>query len=236
MNTYIAIDLETTGMHPKDDRIIEIAAIKVVEGKIKEQFTTFVNPQMTVPLKIQELTGITTEMAKTGLLTEEAIPKLLEFCGESPLLAHNIMFDYSFIKHKAVNLGMEFECTGVDTLAIARKTLSTLTSRRLGALCEYYKIESGRSHRASDDAISAHLLYQKLKVDFESQTPELFKATPLIHNVKKQGQITQKQKDYLNDLLKYHKIRIDIEVDSLTKNEASRLIDKIILKNGRIMM
>ena len=235
MNTYIAIDLETTGMRPKEDRIIEIGAIKVVEGKVQERFETFVNPQMSVPVRIQELTGITTKMAKSGLLIEEVIPKLLEFCGDAPLLAHNIMFDYSFIKHKAVNLGMDFEREGIDTLAIARKTLYDLESRRLAALCEYYNIDSGRSHRASDDAVSAHLLYQNLKADFENQAPELFAATPLIHRVKKQGPITKKQKDYLYDLLKYHKIVIDVEIDSLTKNEASRLIDGIILKNGRIM-
>ena len=235
MNSYIAIDLETTGMHPKNDRIIEIGAIKVVEGEVKEQFTTFVNPRMAVPARIQKLTGITTEMAKSGLLIEDVLPKLLDFCGDAPLLAHNIMFDYSFIKHKAVNLGMDFECQGIDTLAIARKTLCKLESRRLCALCDYYKIESGHSHRASDDANSAHLLYQKLKADFENQVPELFEAKKLVHRVKKQNPITKKQKDYLNDLLKYHKIGIDVEIDSLTKNEASRLIDKIILANGRIM-
>lgn len=235
MNTYIAIDLETTGMHPKDDRIIEVGAVKVENGKIKEQFSTFVNPRMEVPLRIQELTGITTAMAKSGMMVEEAIPKLLEFCEEMPLLAHNIMFDYSFIKHKAINLGMDFERTGIDTLAIARKTLNALASRRLCALCDYYKIESERSHRASDDAIAAHLLYQNLKTDFQAQVPELFVAKPLIHKVKKQGPITPKQKDYLNDLIKYHKMEIGVEAESLTKNEASRLIDKIISTNGRIM-
>ena len=235
MNTYIAIDLETTGMNPRNDRIIEIGAVKVENGEIKDQFTTFVNPRMEVPTRIQELTGITNAMAKSGMLIEEAMLKLISFCGESPLLAHNIMFDYSFLKHKATNLGMDFERIGIDTLAIARKTLGTLESRRLCALCEYYKIDSGRSHRAMDDAISAHLLYQNLKADFATQAPELFKATLLMHKVKKQGPITQKQKDYLNDLLKYHKIEIGVEVDSLTKNEASRLIDKIILENGRIM-
>ena len=235
MNTYIAIDLETTGVRPKNDRIIEIGAVKVEGGEIKDKFVTFVNPQMDVPMRIQELTGITTAMARSGILIEEAIPKLLSFCEDYPILAHNIMFDYSFIRHKAVNLGMDFEREGIDTLTIARKTLCTLESRRLCALCDYYHIDSGQSHRAIDDALAAHLLYQNLRLDFEAQAPELFKAAPLIHKVKRQGPITQKQKDYLNDLLKYHKIEVDVEVDSLTKNEASRLIDKIILKNGRIM-
>jgi len=235
MNTYVAIDLETTGIHPSSDRIIEIGAIKVINGKIEDKFETFVNPQMAVPWRIQELTGITTEMARSGILVEDAMPKLLDFCSEAPLLAHNIMFDYSFLRHKAINLGMDFEREGIDTLAIARRTLCTLPSRRLCALCEHYDIETGHSHRASDDAMAAHLLYQKLRADFAEASPELFAATPLVHKVKKQNPITKKQKDYLNDLLKYHKIVIDVEIDSLTKNEASRLIDKIILDNGRIM-
>ena len=235
MNTYVAIDLETTGMHPSSDRIIEIGAVKVINDKVEDRFETFVNPRMAVPWRIQELTGITTEMAKSGILVEDAMPKLLDFCGEAPLLAHNIMFDYSFIKHKAINLGMDLELEGIDTLAIARRTLCTLPSRRLCALCDHYEIDTGRSHRASDDAMAAHLLYQKLKAEFAGVSPELFVAMPLIHKVKKQNPITKKQKDYLNDLLKYHKIGIDVEIDSLTKNEASRLIDKIILNNGRIM-
>jgi len=234
MNTYIAIDLETTGINPSKDRIIEIGAVKVADGAIKDQFSTFVNPRMAVPLHIQELTGISTEMAQSGIETHEALARLFEFAGEESLLAHNIMFDYSFLRHKAVNLGIDFERTGIDTLAIARQTLSALKSKRLVALCDYYEIESKPSHRASDDALAAHFLYQKLKSDFEAQAPELFEARQLIHKVKKQGPITQKQKDYLNDLLKYHRIEIDMEVESLTKNEASRMIDKVILENGRM--
>ena len=235
MNTYIAIDLETTGLHPKNDRIIEIGAIKVEEGVIKEQFSTFVNPQMTIPERIFELTKITTEMAKAGPIITEVMPKLLDFCEDYPLLGHNIMFDFSFLKHKATNIGLDFEREGMDTLAIARKMLDKLASRRLSALCDYYQIDNKQSHRATDDAMAAHFLYQRLRSDFKSVAPELFRATPLIHKVKKQGPITTKQKVYLNDLIKYHKIKIDTQIDSLTKNEASRLIDNIILTKGRIL-
>ena len=235
MNTYIAIDLETTGLYPKNDRIIEIGAIKVVDGTIKEQFSTFINPQMTIPERIFELTGITTEMAKEGPVIAEVMPELLDFCEDYPLLGHNIMFDFSFLKHKATNMGLDFEREGIDTLAIARRTLDKLASRRLSALCAYYQITNKQSHRAADDALAAHLLYQRLQADFKTSVPELFKAMPLVHKVKKQGPITIKQKVYLNDLLKYHKIKIDVQIDSLTKNEASRLIDNIILTKGRIM-
>jgi len=234
MNTYVAIDLETTGINPKNDRIIEIGAVKVDDGEISDSFTTFINPQMSIPPRIQELTGITMKMVQMAPTIEGVLPDLLAFCEEYPLLGHNIIFDFSFVKHKAVNQGLTFERTGIDTLAIARQTLKQLESKRLGALCEHYQIETKRSHRATDDALAAHLLYQQLRHDFAIKRPELFVDKALIHKVKKQGGITTRQKDYLNDLLKYHKIEIDVQIDSLTKNEASRLIDKTIFENGRI--
>lgn len=234
MNTYIALDLETTGLNPSSDRIIEIGAIKVENHKIVDTFSTFVDPQMQVPLKIQQLTGITTAMASSGMSGEAAIQELVAFCQDEPLLGHNIMFDFSFVKHKAVNMGLDFERSGLDTLAIARKTLRNLESRRLGALCSYYEIDCTNFHRASDDALATHMLYQKLRGDFEMASPDIFTPQPLIRNVKKQGPITKSQKVYLNDLIKYHKIELDVQIDSLTKNEASRIIDRIILEHGRI--
>jgi exonuclease, DNA polymerase III, epsilon subunit family len=234
MNTYVAIDLETTGINPKNDRIIEIGAVKVDDGEISDSFTTFINPQMSIPPRIQELTGITMKMVQMAPTIEGVLPDLLAFCEEYPLLGHNIIFDFSFVKHKAVNQGLIFERTGIDTLAIARQTLKQLESKRLGALCEHYQIEMKRSHRATDDALAAHLLYQRLRHDFAIKRPELFVDKALIHKVKKQGGITARQKDYLNDLLKYHKIELDVQIDSLTKSEASRLIDKTIFENGRI--
>ena len=233
MNTYVAIDLETTGLYPSRDRIIEIGALKIKDGKVVDEFSSFVNPQMSIPMRIYELTGITTEMAKTGPVIEDIIPKLIDFCEDYPLLGHSIMFDYSFLKHKAVNMGVSFERTGIDTLAIARQKLCDLESRRLGELCKHYQIVLQKAHRAADDALAAHLVYQNLRANYAADSPTIFEAKPLIYKVKKQGSITIRQKDYLNDLIKYHKIEIDVEIDSLTKNEASRLIDKIILENGR---
>jgi len=234
MDSYIALDLETTGLRPKMDRIIEIGAVKVKNHQVTEVFSTLVNPQMEIPGQIEMLTGITTEMAAEGMSGEEAINRFLEFSEELPLLGHNILFDYSFVKHKVLNMGLTYERDGVDTLWIARNVLKNLESRRLGALCSYYGIASGTSHRAGDDASAAHELYQHLRSDFEDSNPDIFKLRPLIRKVKKQGPITISQKLYLNDLLKYHRMELDIQINSLTKNDASRLIDRIILEHGRI--
>jgi DNA polymerase-3 subunit alpha (Gram-positive type) len=235
MKSYIALDLETTGLRPKFDRIIEIGAIKVENHQVTAVFSTLVNPQMGIPSRIKALTGITDEMAAGGMQSEEAMDCFLEFAGDMPLLGHNILFDYSFVKHKAVNMGYSYEREGMDTLWIARKFLANLESRRLGNLCQYYGIDSGKAHRACDDARATHHLYQRMRGEYESKNPEMFVRRPLIRKVKKQGDITPPQKRYLNDLLKYHKIGMDVEVDSLTKNEASRLIDQIIFKHGKIL-
>ena len=117
MKDFVVLDLETTGLTPKTDRILEIGAIKVVDGEIKERYSTFINPQMEIPRRITELTGITGDMVKDAPLREEAVRGLVEFCQDLPLLGHNILFDYSFVKHDAVNLGLAFEKRGAGHFA-----------------------------------------------------------------------------------------------------------------------
>lgn len=234
MHTYVALDLETTGLNPSMDRILEIGAVKIVDGQETEVFSTLVNPGREVSRRIQELTGITNEMAAGGMDYHKAVEELVDFCGDLPILGHNILFDYGFVKQAAVNQKLSFEKTGVDTLKIARKLLPGLSSRSLESLCSYYHIFQERRHRAVDDARSARSVYERLYGEFPDGPGELFAPAPLIYQAKKQNSITPAQKGYLNDLLKYHKIEIPVRVDSLTKNEASRMIDRIILEHGRI--
>lgn len=233
-HTFVALDLETTGLNPSTDRILEIGAVKVIEGQVTDTYETLINPGMKFGSRIEELTGITNEMAAGGADTCTAVTKLVDFCGELPLLGHNILFDYSFVKRNAVNFNLTFEKEGIDTLKIARALLPDLESRSLECLCRYYGIAQGRAHRAANDALAALELYRTLEERFPDSPEELFEPKPLIFKVKKQGPITAAQKSYLNDLVKYHKIALEVSIDTLTKNEASRIIDKIILENGRI--
>ena len=103
-DTYVSIDLETTGLNPKRDRIIEIGAIRVEQGQIVEEFSTFVDPGRKLEERITELTGIQDEDLTDAPQLDEVFPKLLEFMGELPLLGHRILFDYSFLKKAAVHL------------------------------------------------------------------------------------------------------------------------------------
>ena len=144
MKDFVVLDLETTGLTPKTDRILEIGAIKVVDGAVKERYSTFINPQMEIPPRITGLTGITQDMVKNAPLREEAVRKLVEFCRDLPLLGHNILFDYSFVKHDAVNLGLEFEKEALDTLTVARLALPELESRSLEYLCGYFRHLPGK--------------------------------------------------------------------------------------------
>ena len=234
IDTYIALDLETTGLSPAADRILEIGAVKVVHGQIEETYETLVNPGRKVEKRIEELTGITDEMAAGGIDTAKAVRGLVEFCGSLPLLGHNILFDYSFVKQNTINLNIPFEKEGIDTLKIARVLHPEMEHRSLQALCGYYKIRQEKAHRAASDALSAMALYEHMREEFPDSPEELFTKKILIYKAKKQGAITPAQKGYLNDLVKYHKIALEVSVDSLTKNEASRIIDRIILEYGRI--
>lgn len=235
MREYVTLDLETTGLEPKKDRIIEIGAVKVRDGQVVEEFGTLVNPQMEISRRITELTGISNAMVEGKPCIREIIGQLVEFCGDLPLLGHNIRFDYSFVKHSAVNCGMTFEKKGMDTLKLARVLLPDLPSKSLQSLRVYYKLEQEEAHRALEDARTTYLLYERLREEFAEKYSELFCPQELVYKVKKQGPITQAQKRYLQDLVKYHKIDLRMEADSLTKNEASRLIDTILGTYGKIM-
>jgi DNA polymerase-3 subunit epsilon len=213
---------------------LEIGALKIEEDSVADRYSALINPKMQIPYAVQNLTGITQVMAEKGEESEKAIADFLEFCGGLPLLGHNIIFDYSFVKHNAVNMGLDFEREGVDTLKIARKVLPQLGSRSLGALCRHYGIHQEQAHRALDDAACTWQVFRRLQKEFGGIYPEEFKPKKLIYRVKKQQPATNSQKLYLNDLVKYHRIEADLEIESLTKSEASRMIDHIILQYGRI--
>ena len=234
MREYVSLDLETTGLEPKNDRIIEIGAVKITDGTVQETYSLLVDPQMKIPERITELTGISDDMVAGQPFAEDGVRGLLEFCEDLPLLGHNLMFDYGFIKHSAVNMGLGFEKGGMDTLKIARVVLPDLESRSLQSLRQYYHIPQEEAHRALEDALTTFHLYEKLREEFEEEHPELFAPKELIYKVKRQGPATPAQERYLQDLVKYHRINLDVKPESLTKNEASRLIDRILGTYGKI--
>ncbi len=232
LNSYISIDLETTGLNPKLDKIIEIGAVKVEKGVITETFETFVNPGRLLEQRIVELTGIRDADLKDAPYAEEVLPGLLDFLGDDTLIGHSILFDYSFLKKAAVDQKLTFEKQAIDTLKIARRFLGELEHRSLDYLCEYYKIPH-HAHRALADAKATSLLYQKLAELFEQEEDCLFKPTKLHYQVKRDTPATKPQKERLYRLLMQHKIEPDVDVEKLTRSEASRFTDKILARYGR---
>lgn len=232
INSYVCLDLETTGLDPKKNKIIEIGAIKVSDGKIVGQMETFVNPGVKLEERIVELTGIRDELLWEAPEIREVLPELLHFIGEDILLGHSILFDYSFVKKAAVNQKLSFEKKGIDTLKIARKFLPDLESRSLGFLCNHFGIEHS-AHRALTDAKATAMLYDKLTELFYEGNEKDFYPVPLLYQAKRETPITIPQKEQLYKLIDKHKIKVEYEVEKLTRNEASRIISQLLVEYGR---
>lgn len=233
-DTYVAIDLETTGLNPGEDKIIEIGAVLVEEGEVRQTFSTFVNPRRTLEAETRELTGITEAMVAEAPDIEEVIGQIVDFCQDLPLLGHHVIFDYSFLKRAAVNCGFVFEKTGIDTLTLCRRFMPGEEKKNLANASRYFCVKQKDAHRAFADAMTAHLLYQAVKKKHFSAAPEAFACKSLIYKVKKAQPATKKQKEVLRDLIKYHRINVSVQIDYLSRNEASRMTDRIISQYGRI--
>lgn len=158
----MVLDLETTGLNPRTDKIIEIGALLVEDGEILDTFSTFVSPGRKLLPQTTEITGITDEMLEHAPVFADIAEKLLAFLGEHVLLGHSIISDYAFLKKALVNeqpKGFAFERNGLDTLKIARRFLPAEQKKALSALTAYFQIPH-EPHRALADA-QATFYYMK---------------------------------------------------------------------------
>ena len=149
--TYCVFDLETTGFSFRTEKITEIGIMKIRNGEIIDTFETFVNPEKPIPLKVQEVTHITDDMVKDAPKIEEILPKVMEFFGDSVLVAHNADFDTGFLRYNCQQLGYKFENTYLDTLALAKNLFPNYKKYKLGVIAENLGIEVLVAHRALDD-------------------------------------------------------------------------------------
>ena len=151
-DTYIVFDIETTGFSSIRDRIIEIGAVKVVNGEIVDRFSTFVNPERPIPFEITSLTGITDEMVMGAPNIGTVLPQFLEFVGDGVLVAHNAGFDVGFVEQNCREHGLNDRFVYVDTVALARVLLPTLSKYKLNIVAKALNISLENHHRAVDDA------------------------------------------------------------------------------------
>ena len=228
LKSYIAFDIETTGLNPLENEIIEIGALKVRDGKVADRFIEFIRPLTPISPMITNLTGITNEMVAGAKTRCQVVGDFLDFCENDVLIGHNVIFDYSFVKCSAMQDGLAFEKMGIDTLKIAKKVHTDLESKSLGSLCSHYHIENKAAHRAYHDALATAKLYQTLAHYFEGADPKLFKPVQLTYKVKKPQPATPKQLAFLNNLVQKKHIQPEWNPDTRRRSESLRIVDRLL--------
>ena len=171
LSTFIAFDFETTGLDHQNDKIIEVAAIKFIDGEIVDRYVELINPGMPIPAVITEITGISDKMVCSSPSEELIIDDLLSFIGNNPLVAHNIHFDEKFLYQLCNRLGRNvLKNDQYDTLQLARSVLYDQPVFNLSALSEYFGLSSKGAHRAEKDTENTGLIFLEL-VDEVSKYP-----------------------------------------------------------------
>ncbi|MFI3238818.1 MAG: PolC-type DNA polymerase III [Lachnospiraceae bacterium] len=168
-DSYVVFDIETTGFSPVKNKIIEIGAVKVVDGEVVDKFSSFVNPEVPIPFEIVELTGIQDNMVSNAPFIEQVLPEFFGFCKGSKLVAHNASFDMSFIIENADRLNMTQDFVYLDTLQLSRVLFPGNNKHTLDAMAKILKVPLGNHHRAVDDAACTALIFNKLIVMCEDQ-------------------------------------------------------------------
>ena len=159
---YVVFDIETTGLSPTNNRIIEIGAVRIKDGKIQDTFSEFVNPEVPIPYTITKLTSITDAMVQNAPTIEVILPKFLEYIGDASVVAHNATFDTGFIRENAKRLGLVFDSTIVDTMTLAHILLPELGKYTLDRLCKQFGVVNEHHHRACDDAAATAEIFVKM--------------------------------------------------------------------------
>ena len=192
---FVAFDLETTGLSSRDDRIIEIGAVILKDGKEIDRFQTFVDPERQLERKIVELTGITDEMLQGAPKIQEILPKFLEFVVDRVLVAHNSDFDTGFIRAECQRQGLPYRYTAADTLILSQNLLQHLSKFKLDIVSNALNLPDFNHHRAGDDAMTCGLIMTKLMemLEQEQDIHTLQTINPAMVKLRSGGRITDRQ-------------------------------------------
>ena len=194
---FVVFDIETTGFSPVSNRIIEIGAVKVVNGEIADKFSTFVNPQVPIPFHIEKLTSINDSMVMDAPVIEEVLPQFMEFCKDAVMVAHNASFDMSFIKENVMRQQLNKTFTYADTLGIARVLFPNQAKHTLDAVCKTMGVSLENHHRAVDDAGATAEIFVKMIPLLKEQGVE---------NLKQINEWGASSKEIVKRLPSYHAI------------------------------
>jgi DNA polymerase-3 subunit alpha (Gram-positive type) len=159
---YTVVDIETTGLSKHMHQITEIAAARVRNGKIVEQFESLVNPQVHIPSFITRLTGISDSMVRDAPTINKVMPQFVDFVGKDIFVAHNATFDYGFLEHNARMQGHRLENERLCTRKLANRLFPELPRKRLGDLCGHLNIQNVQAHRAMGDVQATALVFNEM--------------------------------------------------------------------------
>lgn len=162
---YVVIDIETTGLIPEENEILELGALHVVDGEVADTFHALIRPQKGIPPAIQKLTGLTPNLiCEQGVAQEGAIKDFSSFVGNNLLVGHNLNFDFSFLNKAYAEIGLSRINNSVeDTFALSKRILYKMHSHRLKEVAEYLEVPQEREHRALTDCQTVYRVYEKLK-------------------------------------------------------------------------
>ena len=187
LDEYCVLDIETTGLQFRTEKITEIGAMKIKNGQVVDEFKCFVNPERHISEEITRLTGITDSMVADAETIKQVLPKFLDFIGEDTLIAHNADFDVGFIRHNAEMLNIELKNDYIDTLSLSRQLFPGFTRYKLGSIAENLGIKVENAHRALDDVKTLVQVFEKMRdvvgAGAEGDTRNAYKAMPSYHAI-----------------------------------------------------
>ena len=225
----IVLDTETTGLDYTKERLVEFAAVRLENGKIKDEFQTLINPKQHIRKSSIAIHGITPEMVEDAPTEEEAIPQILEFIGDYPIVAHNAIFDYSFLNEASKRVtGEEIENERIDTQQMFREVFPDLEAHGLNALSEKFKIDLINHHRAMGDTMALALAYPKLKKlylqRFDWENKQLENVEYLFERYLRIQQTVTTLQSEMQDLKSVFKLYFELGGKPLTSEEGDMLI------------
>lgn len=200
--TYCVLDLETTGFSATTEKITEIGVMKYKDGEVIDEFACFVNPEKHIPQRVTEVTNITDEMVADAETIDKVFPKLLEFLGDSVIVAHNAGFDVGFLKQNAKNLGYEFDYTYLDTLSLAKDLFPEYKKYKLGKIAENLGIKVEVAHRALDDVDTTVKVF-RVMIDMLKK-----RGAETLSDIEKVTRTEEVKKEEYKKLKTYHAIII----------------------------
>lgn len=225
----IVLDTETTGLDFTKEKMVEFAAVRLENGKIKDEFQTLINPQQHIRKSSIAIHGITPEMVEDAPTEEEAMPKILEFMGDYPIVAHNAIFDYSFLNEASKRVfGKGIDNERIDTQQMFKEVYPDLEAHGLNALTEKFKVELKDHHRAMGDTMGLALAYPKLKKlylqKFDWEHKELENIEYLFERYLRIQQTVTTLQSELQDLKSVFKLYFELGGSPITSEEGDLLV------------